>query len=340
MLKDKSCYANSRVYAMNYFFHKAGVKDFCVDPMLGSFIRVITPPADMPAEAADMYKKSQFMFMTRSDRSRLYDLKDARPLVDAIYNLCEQAKSPTPVLIPMQIKDCLEIDDFGHVQFKDTDGRWQRLLASPPRPNVDRGINNDLLTLERYIDGLDNLHHGLKCALTDEGISSPVIQIGNELMFTMHRPDQKVTVPVVVTARKFPSRKDQYIILHSNNQRMVFPADKAADMFERYFDRVIGISEDLLKNGKVGDGEVNFIYNKPGVIDENMEYVNIRVVDYESGPNTHVMMNSDRYPGNTKFSFLYDREFVKEFRDRLIDFAKRFEEIDVEKVPTVYTGAF
>lgn len=328
MLKDKSCYANPRIYAMNYFFHKSEVKDFCIDPMLGSFIRVITPPADMPKEASELYKKPQFMFMTRSDRSRLYELKDARALVEAVYNLRESIKDEHPTFIPMTIKDRLDIEDTGVIKFKDVDGRFQPLLMSPPRPNWDRGINNDMLTLQRYIDGLDKLLHGLSSTYNNESSQLPVIQVGKELMFTMRRLDQKVTVPLIVTARKFPGRKDHYIIMHSNNQRILFPVDKAVEMFDKYFERIIRIGESLVYSQDLHQGCVDFITDGP---DGNMEYVNIRNVNFESGVKPHVLINSDRYPGNTKFSYIYEYEFTCELRDRLIDLANRFKEMGNEE---------
>uniref|UniRef100_A0AAU8L103 Uncharacterized protein n=1 Tax=Pantoea phage Survivor TaxID=3232176 RepID=A0AAU8L103_9CAUD len=330
MLKDKSCYSNDRVYAMNYFFHKADVADYCIDPLLGSFVRVVYPPKDMPAGGNDIYNRPQFMFMTRSDRSRLYELKEARPLVDAVYNLLQSAKAEHPVYLQMEVAGKLEVDENGGVSFKDTDMRFQRLLSYPPRPNWDRGVNNEHLTKERYIQGLEYLLHGLKCALAGEGEPRDLITMGNEMMMTLKRPDTRVSFPVVVTARKFAERKDAYIVVHSNNQRIVFPADKAEDMIERYFTFIEEIGQRLTRTGKINDGEVKFIYAKPGIIDENMEYVNMRMVDFVGGAGVHVMMNSDRYPGNTKFSFIYDHQFVTEMRTHLTAFARSFERICAE----------
>lgn len=327
MLKSKECYSNDRLYAMNYFFHKSDVADFCIDPLLGSFIRIVYPPKDMPAGGNDIHYRPQFMFMTRSDRSRLYELKEARPLVDAVCALLESEKSESPIRFQSEITGKLEIGSDGGILFKNTDMRFQSLLSLPPRPNWDRGVNNEHLTKERYIQGLENLLHGLKVALTGEGGPRDLITMGNEMMMTLKRPDQRITMPVVVTARKFSERKDAYIILHSNNQRIVFPVDQAVSLFDWYFSTIEEIGNHLLMCGNPGSGEVKFFDGKCGIVNGTMEYVNLRVADFDSGSNVHVIMNSDRYPGNTKFGFIYDKKFVREMRVHLTAFARSFERI-------------
>lgn len=327
MLKSKECYANERIYATNYFFHKAEVKDYCIDPMLGSFVRVVYPPKDMPEGGAEMYYKPQFMFMTREHRSPLYDLKAAGLLHRQVMKVCEM-ESIGYARIPMTIDGKLEIDNHGTVMFKDTDLRYQRLVSPPPRPNFDRGPNNTLLTHTRYREVLDLLQYALECAAAGAGDTKEITVLEREVMTTLHRPDSKVVQPVVITARKFSERKDSYVILHSNNQRLVIPTELAEDMAERYFNNITQCAEDLLGRGKVGDGEVKFVYAKPGVIDENMEYTNVRVVDFESGKQVHVTMNSDRFPGNTKFSFIYDAKFVQELKTRIIVVARQLQQLD------------
>lgn len=327
MLKSKECYSNDRLYAMNYFFHKANVADYCIDPLLGSFIRVIYPPKDMPDGAGDLYTRPQFMFMTRNERSRLYELKEARPLVDAVRNLLQYEKSEHPARMQLEIAGKLLCESDGEILFKDTDMRFQRMLSSPPSPNRDRGPNNEHLTKERYIQGLEYLHYGLKCALLGEGETREMIIMGNEMMMTLKRPDQRITMPVVVTARKFSERKDAYIILHSNNQRIVFPVDQAVSLFDWYFSTIEEIGNHLLMCGNPGSAEVKFFDGKCGIVNGTMEYVNLRVADFDSGSNVHVIMNSDRYPGNTKFGFIYDKKFVREMRVHLTAFARSFERI-------------
>lgn len=327
MLKDKSCYANDRAYAMNYFFHKADVADYCIDPLLGSFVRVVYPPKDMPVGGSDIYNRPQFMFMTRTDRSRLYELKEARPLVDAVYNLLQSEKTEHPVRLQMEVAGKLEIGEDGDISFKDTDMRRQRLLSSPPRPNCDRGPNNEHLTKERYIQGLEYLHHALQCALMGDGEPRNLITMGNEMMMTLKRPDQRVSFPVVVTARKFSGRNDAFVIIHSNNQRVVFPADKAEEMFHNYFTAIESLAKHLINYGGPGEGAVKFIRGDNGIADGTMEYVNVRPISFENRPDIHVIMNSDRYPGNTKFGFIYEEQFVRDMKVKLTAFAREFKEI-------------
>lgn len=327
MLKDKSCYANDRIYAINYFFHKANVVDYCIDPLLGSFIRVVYPPKDMPDGAGDLYTRPQFMFMTRNERSRLYELKEARPLVDAVRNLLQYEKSEHPARMQLEIAGKLLCESDGEILFKNTDMRFQRMLSSPPSPNRDRGPNNEHLTKERYIQGLEYLHYGLKCALLGEGEPRDLITIGNEMMMTLKRTDTRFTTPVIVTARKFNQRKDAYVILHSDKQRMVFPADKAEELFHNYFTTIENLARHLINYGGPGEGAVKLLNGDSGITDGTMEYVNLRALDFDSGPNIHVIMNSDRYPGNTKFSFIYNHQFVTEMRAHLTAFARSFERI-------------
>lgn len=328
MLKDKSCYASDRVYAVNYFFHKADVADYCIDPLLGSFMRIVYPPKDMPTGGSKMYYRPQFLFMTRNDRSRLYELEDAGSLANAVFNLLTSERSERPLRAQLEVTGKLLFGSEGGVEFKDVDMRFQRLLSRPSSLNCDHGPNNEHLTKERYIQGLENLLHGLNSALV-HGQAEPrdIITMGGEMMMTLKRPDTRFISPIVVTARKFESRKDAYVILHSDKQRVIFPADKAEEMFHSYFTAIESLAQHLISYGGPGDGAVRLIRGDNGIADGTMEYVNIRAIGFESGPNIHVIMNSDRYPGNTKFSFIYDEQFVRDMKVKLTAFAREFKEI-------------
>ena len=331
MLKDKSAYANENIYANQYYHHKAEVKDFPIDPMLGSFIRILYPPKDMPEGSNAIYTRPQFMFMNRDTRSRMYEVKEVSMFIAGVAEMIDRMERDGSHVVQMTLGRTLEIDELGAVSTKDHSGVMMRMIAHPPTPKHNRGPNTALLTKKRYIQCLHKLHRGLVAVGTGLGEPEQITRVGDELMFTMKRPDHRVSIPVVVTARYFPDRKDHYIILHSNNQRMIFLADQAEETFTRYFNETIRIAENLQEHGKVGDGEVKFIYAKPYVIDENMEYVNVRKVDFTKGEAVHVMLNSDRFPGNTKFAFVYDNQFSKELRDRLLLLVKEFEGIKNEK---------
>lgn len=336
MLKDKSCYANEAVYANQYYHHKAGVVDFPVDPLLGSFLRVLTPPENQPAGAKEAFKRPQFMFMTRCDRSRMIDRKEARTLLDVVCMMINEEKTERPNRLGMVLGNVLETDPHGNVNFKDLEGGMISFISCPPRPRVDRGINEQMLTRERYLQCLYKLHNGLQYALMGEpqetiqigNVEEPVTRVGDELMFTMKRHDLRVSKPLVVTARCFPNRKDHYIILHSDNQRIIFPTTGAKKRFYAYFDTIIEMGESLSEVGDMNQNAYQFINGGP---DEWMEYVSLRMVDFVGGPQVHVIMNSDRYPGNSKFTFIYDFEFVKELRNRLIEMVDQIEIIQNEQ---------
>lgn len=316
MLKDKSCYQSPRIYAAHYYLHKANTQDYCIDPLLGSFIRVAYPPKDLPEDAADMYKKPQFMFMTRNNRSRLYDLKEARSLVDGIYNLIKEEEKEHPVRFAMTINNKLTVDEFANISYKGPDGDLIRLITGPQNPRHDRGPNNAMMTKERYLNVLENLHYALKCALMGEGEERPYIQMGPEWMFTVRRGDERISEPFVVTARKFPNRDTVNIVVQSNGERMMFPLDKAG-IFDMYMEDIIELSEGLMKEDVTpGNGKVRFVRGNDTVADGMMEYVNCRKIKHSSGTDVQVMMNSDRYFSNTKLQFIYDRAFVETLKER------------------------
>lgn len=343
MLKDKSCYANEAAYANQYYHHMAGVKDFPIDPLLGSFIRVLTPPENQPEGVNAAFKHPQFMFMTRTDRSRMIDRKEARTLFDAVCMIIKEEKTECPTRLSMVLGNVLETDQHGNINFKDLEGGMISLVSCPPRPRVDRGINEQMLTRGRYLQCLYKLHNGLQYALMGEpqetiqigNVEERITRIGDELMFTMKRPDQRVSKPVVVTSRCFPNRKDHYIILHSDNQRIIFPTAGAKKRFYAYFDTIIEMGESLTEVGDMNQNAYQFINGGP---DEWMEYVSLRKVDFVGGPQVHVIMNSDRYPGNSKFTFIYDFEFVKELRNRLIELVDQIEIIQNEQANSSNTA--
>lgn len=331
MLKDKSCYANENAYTRAFFLHKGLVQDYLVDPMAGSFIRVIHPHPEQPKCEKGWYTRPQFMFMNRKQSSRMYDLTDLEQLGIGVERILDTVgRTGTFSFGATGTRDAVTVDDTGLIMFKTGDGSYGTLVMRISPAAYKEHLNHEHLSIDRYIRIVTNLLNGLKLARQGVSPEEDIMVLPSEMMTTLHRWDAGVRTPIVISGRKHKDRKENYIMLRSGDQHMLFPSsDKisAVDMINDFMG-TIGVNCELLQDKPAGEGIVSAIMSKTGEFSSNMEYVNCRMQPYESGDKIHVIMNSDRFPANTKFSYIYERAFHAKFQNLLAKFAKQFAEME------------
>lgn len=306
MLKDKSCYATESSYALMFFVHKSSVQDHLIDPLSGSFIRVVTPHSEQPVGNGGWYTRPQFMVMSRTGCSRMHELKDIGTLVDAIDLIKAKmaGKSDHEAQIPIgSSKAGLRIYANGAVEFKQLDGDYGTLISEVSQ--MKQFGNHLLLTTERHSAIVNNLQSAISNIATGESPACDILEIPNEMMMTLNRPDRGVREPIIVSCRRFDESVGPFIVVKSSTQRLVLPVEGAVQLFTQYFDRAQRLSESLLTDLNTTDQKVAFIKDQ----DENMEYVHCRTVLLKSGKQVYVSLNSERVVSSTKFGYYYDPEF-------------------------------
>lgn len=323
MLKDKSYYANESAYASAFFLHHSNVRDFLIDPLIGSFIRVVIPSKDQP-KSEKWFSRPQLIFMSRYTCSRFYELKDAAEF-QAIFELMKNHIRGSEITYSSErLSRDISCDRNGAISFKDSTGKFEHLVSSSP------STVNTTFTPERRAAIVDNLIDAFQRIQNDELPKESILKLGNEMLTTIHRTDAGIRSPIVISGRKLPHRKDHFIIMGTHHagsiQRLTFlESEKSSAEAEitKYLDKVEELAEDVIAT-RNKTGRFAFINE----MDVNMEYVSVRLVDYVFGETAaFVIMNSDRYPANTKMSYHYTREFHQEIRTKLVAFAKQFGEM-------------
>lgn len=324
MLKDQSCYANDPAYARALFLHKGKVEDYPIDPRNGAFVRVIFPCPDQPKLEKGWYIRPQFLFMTRGDMSQMYELDDVEEIAAFFADLRTSYLSGTPQRsLKFGLKtgsDMIVVDRSGEVAFKTNLGPFAGLTCVAVKDD-----SADLHTSARQAQILDNLVDVFQRIAAGEPARDKIFKLDREMMTTLHREDGGARNPVIITGRKFKDRQTNYVILSKDNdQRMVFSANPSGrELIDNLMTTATASCNDLADK-PVGDGVVTLMGNAEGKIDPNMEYTNCRVVNFISGNRISVILNSDRYPGNTKFVYPYEQRFHRTLHKRLLDFMDDF----------------
>jgi len=326
MLKDKSCYNTERAYAVAYFTHKGIVKDYLIDPLAGSFIRVIHPSAEQPIIEKSWTSRPQFMFMNRLGFSRMYELSDISLLirgVEQIYSNVGIDSGNFTVGLGKPDRHVLSVSSEGEVKFKDAGGSEYTLISRdcPTRYGM---------TPERKSKVTAKLLEAVYLIANGEDPKEDLLILDSELMMSLHRPDIGARSPIIVTARHIPDRFEDYIILHCDKQRMYFPESPKCDS-EKLIDKYLSIAgarSEELQGKPAGEGRITMIDPHPvHEFDYNMEYVHCRVKSLNNEHSVLVILNSDRYDSNTKFTYRYDRAFHSKFHHSMLRLARAFKEM-------------
>ncbi|QBZ70788.1 hypothetical protein pETSU_207 [Edwardsiella phage pEt-SU] len=321
MLKDKSCYATETAYARAYFLHKSKVQDYLMDPVYGSHIRVITPTEDQPTpvEGKGYYTRPQFCLISSVGASRLYEMDEIPKLLDGvrlvIKSLDVRGKTDIHFGGSNSKYPALFTSDWGALRFTTMQGSSEMFVTGVLPSKSER------FTAERHKTILTNLHDSLQLIIDGKGPKEKILKLDNEIFTVLPRKDQGIRIPVRISALRGTAPGITTIRIGSHGQLICLPINEAADVFNRYMENAVDISERLLAAGSpAGYGEVKFNGNGPDI---NMEYVNARIIPLKTGDSAFVILNSDRYPGNTKLGFHYDPEFCKELNEAFQEVVKQ-----------------
>lgn len=327
MLKDKSAYANDNAYARAFFLHKSKVQDYLVDPIYGSHIRVLTPREDQPKPSNDKgyWNRKQFCIINGNGASRMYEMDVMVGLLEGVDLLLANLDKSGKVDVSFgggKHRPVLFTGDMGNIKFTTMDG-FENFVVSPSRMGSER------LTLERYKTILTNLRENMRRIIAGEEPQEKILKLDGEVFTVLVRKDQGVRTPVRISAIRGKTPGITTIRIGTHRQLICLPIDDAAEVFDTYMKNAKEISERILANGSpVGFGEVKF---NTGEVDINMEYVNSRIIPFASGNSAFVILNSDRYPGNTKLGFHYDAEFCETLNERFQEVVKIMKEMISEK---------
>ncbi|EBY9763880.1 hypothetical protein D5W64_12275 [Salmonella enterica subsp. enterica serovar Saintpaul] len=317
MLKSKDAYANESAYARAFFLHNSEVADYPIDPIVGSFVRVIYPREDQPKTDKGWYNRPQFIFISKAGHSRMYELTDAK----ALYNvLSEMVKSPilnemlilgTPI-----VKNILSLGN-GEICFRAVDGGQARLITIPV-VLAERRFPGQEKSSARFTELLSNLASAFKSIVDGTRPVSDIVTIGNDSMMAIHRPIEGVRSPLILTVRQPSNVPANYLVIGSGKDRLCFQHSKnisVLDTIDEFFGTVALTAQDALSNGV---DAFRFI-REPDV---NMEYVSARHVDFDSGRRLRIIMNSDRFPANAKLAYIYEPDTHFRMHDKIRAFAK------------------
>lgn len=319
MLKDMSCYSNPEGYIRAFFLHNSKVQDYLVDPVCGSFVRVVTPTEDQP-EGTGFYSRPQFMFCNKNASSRFYEIKEAIKYENFATNLKNALNGHAGGSMDTKFEaGALKTGGYMSIYFNTATTGSETLVCS-----ADYSFNGkNRFTKERneeIINNLIDIFSRIKNGLPPK---EEILKVGNDMMTTLHRPDMGVKSPIIISGYASPERESRFAVVYSNKERLcLMDGDQVSikETVNKFMDKVQELATDLLET-KQKPGRFAFI----GEQDINMEYVSVRLVDYTSEDNIpRVIINSDRYPANTKFSYHYSEKFHAEFKDKLISFAEQF----------------
>lgn len=333
MLKDKSCYANDRAYTRAYFLNKGIIKDYMIDPLSGTYIRTVYPAADQPQpEDKTMWATPKFMFMNRKEQSQMYDIETAEVFLKGLMGCDERGASRNEVYIGRHLQQVggkhLRVTNFV-VSFL-TNGFDGSRMASLLSGCYDKPMANHpqsaLLTAERHSVLWDNLLDALGRVSRNEDPVSDTLVIGKEMMTTFQHYDDTVRRGVVMTGRKFPDRAENYIILNSDNERFVIPSSEKISA-SGYINGFLSEVDTLTCMVDVKEDKAGAVHLLENTTNIDMEYVSARVVPFESGNKIRILLNSDKFPANTKFTYIYEAAKQKEFQDKMKSFCTAFDQL-------------
>lgn len=333
MLKDKSCYANDRAYARAYFLNKGIVKDYPIDPLNGTYIRTIYPSADQPQpEDKTMWTTPKFMFMSRKHQSQMYDIEVAEHFLEGLLGCKDRGASKNEVYIGRNKQQVggkhLRVTNFA-VTFltNGLDGsRMTHLLSGCYDKPMANHPQSEQLTVERHTELWDNLLDVLGRVSRNEDPVSDTLVFGKEMMTTFQHFNDTVRSGVVMTARKFPGRTENYVILNSGDERFIIPSSKkisAADYIDGFLSEVSTLASMI----DVKEDNAGVVHPLNNTKDIDMEYVSARVIPFESGNKIRILLNSDKFPANTKIAYIYEAVKHQEFRDKVLDFCGTFDKL-------------
>lgn len=309
MLKSKESYANEKAYSRAFFLHNSHVTDYPIDPIVGSFIRVIKPHEDQPmGDGKGYYTRPQVMFFGNGDNSRFYDLTDMVDFKDYLEIATHAITKPK---FSKEIKLGDISTKYRSIFFKTDRGEDQYLIAT----GTTRPKSYTLAVAAQLMDSVNRI-------IEDRPPQSSILTIGDMMMTMLNHPGNGVRSPIVITARYDKERKVNYIVMEKVGKRMTIPDSSelsATDYIVPFLDTIEKDSEALLANPSK-ERIVTFVKEQ----DPNMEYVNTRFIDGESGQYVHVMFNSDRYPANNKMTLTYNPEFHKTMKETLVTFCNQF----------------
>lgn len=312
MLKDKSCYATDNAYARAFFLHKSKVQDYLVDPVYGSHIRLLTPHDDQPKPINDKgyWTRKQFCIINGNGASRMYEMDALQGLLDGVDILLGNLHNAGKVDVSFgggKGRPVLFTGDMGNIKFTTMDG-FENFVVGPARLKTER------FTPDRYKTILTNLRENLRRMIAGEEPQEKILKLDGEVFTVLARKDQGVRTPMRISAIRGKAPGITTIRIGTNRQLICLPIDEAGEVFNMYMKNAKEISERLLADkSPVGFGEVKFNNGYPDV---NMEYVNSRIIPFVSGDSAFVILNSDRYPANTKVGFHYDAEFCELLNER------------------------
>lgn len=324
MLKSKECYANESAYVRAHFIHKGICTDFPIDPLTGSWIRMVTPAPDAPKEEHSIYGRSQFFFGNVNGFSRMYETKDYVKLLKVLdmMKVVLEAKTPEErdaVSIEIKPDFGLRLNTYGDIEFKLQNGEFLTFVmgrASTMRPN-------SLLNQKRVIGRLD----AIRCAVTEIGMGNntpaEIISVNDNFMTMLSRSDKGMRSPIIIRGRAYNAAVEGgslYFTMNSNDQRFVFQQSKdvkAIDTVNAFMGLAGTLAEMVLEDGIDRVAPLT-------AYDSNMDYVNAKLVNWDSGPSVQITLNSDRFPANTKFQYVYDRVEHTKLHRRLQQFVRAF----------------
>lgn len=313
MLKDKSAYATDNAYARAFFLHKSNVQDYLVDPAYGSHIRVLTPHKDQPESenGKGYWNRKQFCIINGNGASRMLEMDAMEGLLNGVNmllaNLDQAGKIDVSFGGTDKRRPVLFTGDMGNIKFTTMDG-MENFVVGPARVATER------FTPERYKTILTNLRNNMQRIIAGEDPQEKILKLDGEVFTVLTRKDQGVRTPVRISAIRAKAPGITTIRIGTARQLICLPIDEAAEVFDKYIKNAKEISERILAaKSPAGFGEVKFNNGSP---DTDMEYVNARIIPFQSGDSAFIILNSDRYPGNTKLGFHYDSEFCDLLNER------------------------
>lgn len=312
MLKSKDSYANERAYSRAFFLHNSHVTDYPIDPLVGSFIRVIRPREDQPmGNNKGYHTRPQVVFFGNGECSRFYELTEAPKLKGYLETMIDiMDRVPGEVVIKGQ-------DVFtnrqGSIFFKTNcfDGGSTYLVTNP----ASRDRAHKLAIIDNLLDVMDRIVNNLPP-------KSNILQIENTMMAVVHYQGNMVRDPVIISGSKLADRENNYVSIRRDKGILVglcSSTHSPTEYFTLFLDGMKEASERLLKQPDLGK-----VVQFTTIPDINMEYVNARYVETTTGPLIDVLLNSDRYFSSRKLALTYQSEFHDQFRSTVIDFCKQF----------------
>lgn len=324
MLKPKEMYANEAAYVRAMFTHKGVCTDFPIDPICGSYVRLVTPSPDMPDIKHSIYKRPQFFIGSISGCSRMFEVDDyikVLKVVDVLESALqsESREEAFDKIASINTDFGLSLNAYGSVDFKQLAGNYFEFIigrVSKARPDIAKNR-------ERTLKCLGSLRTALESIGMGRGPESDIIGIDGHYMTMLHRSDRGIRHPIIIRGRAnnaIVEGGSTYFTMHSRDQRFVFMQGKdikAIDTVNLFMGLGSELGDMVLADGIDRVAPLT-------TYDSNMEYVNAKLVNWESGDRVHITLNSDRFPANTKFQYVYDYVEHTKLHRRLQQFVKAF----------------